>query len=140
LDLEDFLGERDALAAGEEERGALEAARLAVLVFRGLGVEGLLAGTAGAITFFPFDDFGFLLEAAGFFPFDFEGLRPFDDAEGLRPADFFAAGFFVLVFLAGAGDLLRLLRTFFSAFGLVFFSSAPALRDAVGDNRKLCLF
>jgi len=159
LDLDVFLdleGEREREAGGPRETP--DAARLDVVVFRGLGVAGLLL--ADDDDFFAF--FG-LAAPVAFFAF-VDGLRalapPDDDDDGLRPrplplplpvADLLFVfvvlgladlllGFFP--FVTRAGDLLRLLRTFFSAagFGFDFFSVAPAFLAAVGDKRKLCLF
>jgi len=150
LDLDlDLEGEREREAGGP--RATPDAARLAVAVLRGLGVAGLVTA---AVAFFAF----FGLVEAGFFAFD--GLRPLaeEEADGLRPRpdpvpvvdlllvlaglvlDLLLAGFFDLV--TRAGDLLRLLRAFFSAAGLGFdfFSDDEAFLAAVGDKRKLCLF
>jgi len=155
LDLDDFLdldGEREREAGGP--RATPEAARLDVVVLRGLGVAGLLLDEAAVF-------FVFLgLDVPVVF-FAFDGLRPLEEVDGLRPRPLplpllpvvdllfvfvvfvvfdLLLGFFDLV--TRAGDLLRLLRTFFSAagLGLVFFSEAPAFLAAVGDKRKLCLF
>jgi len=134
LDLDDFLdleGEREREAGGP--RATPEAARLEVVVFRGLGVAGLLL-EEDFFAFFGFDVVVFVV----FFALD--GLRPLEEVDGLRPlplpvpvlfvvlvlvafvVDFdLLLGFFA--FVTRAGDLLRLLRTFFvsSWFGFRFF-------------------
>jgi len=153
LDLDVFLDDLD----GDRERAGgpratPEAARLEVVVLRALGVAGLLLAEEAVFLVF------LALVVVVFLALD--GLRPLAaPVDGLRPrpvpllpvvdldlvlvafAFDLLLGFFVLV-ATRAGDLLRLLRTFFSAagFGFVFFSEAPAFLAAVGDKRKDCLF
>jgi len=154
----DLDGEREREVGDEADVLPLlapDAAFLAVAVLRGLAWGDFAADDEEVL--FVFDFFTVLF-------FDFDGLRPFVEEEGLRPRplplplpdeddeeeeeddvvfgllfDLLFGGFFDFVILAG--DLLRLLRTFFSPAGLFdFFSLAPAFLAAVGDKRKDCLF
>jgi len=156
LDLADLDGDREREAEEDGPRDAPEAARLAVVVLRGLGVDGFVTSVVeeDALAFFVFLTVFFVLEEDGLRPLEEDGLRPRPDPvpeeeeeEEEEPVllllllldldlDLDLAGFLAFTL----GDLLRLLRTFFSAAGLAFFSPPTAFLAAVGDKRKLCLF
>jgi len=155
LDLADLDGDREREAEEDGPRDAPEAARLAVVVLRGLGVDGFVTSVEeDALAFFVFLTVFLVLDEDGLRPLEEDGLRPRPDPvpeeeeeEEEEPVlllllpldldlDLDLAGFLAFTL----GDLLRLLRTFFSAAGLAFFSPPPAFLAAVGDKRKLCLF
>jgi len=142
LDLDLVLddGEREREAEEDGPRDAPEAALLAVVVLRGLGVDGFVTDDDDVFAFFGL--LGLLVFLTVFLVLDDDGLRPALEDEGLRPRPepvpeeedeeepvlLLLLGLDLdldldLGFLAlTLGDLLRLLRAFFSAAGFAFFS------------------